>query len=79
MNPLILLIVILTVGLGVASIWVAVVDARADRAHQRWMRRNEMNRQRTRVAVQGIRHGYRGAGLDGQADHPDAIRKRTRP
>lgn len=79
MNPLVYLIIFLTVALGAAAIWVAVVDARADRAHQRWMRRNEVARERTRIAVKGIRYGYRGAGLDGQADHPDALRKHTRP
>lgn len=79
MNPLVILIIVLTVGLAVVSARFAILDARADRAHQRWMRRNEVARERTRVAVKGIRYGYRGAGLDGQADHTDALRKHTRP
>lgn len=79
LHPLAVLIVILFVFLAVVAGRFAVLDARADRAHQRWLRRNDVARERTRVAVKGIRHGYRGAGLDGQADHPDALRKHTGP
>lgn len=79
MNPYAMILIILTVALGAASLWLAVVDARADRAHARWMERNATDRERTRVHVAGIRHGYRGAGLDGRALRPDALRKHTRP
>jgi len=79
LHPLAVLIVILFVFLAVVAARFAILDARADRAHQRWLRRNELHRRRTQVAVKGIRYGYRGAGLDGQADHPDALRKNTRP
>lgn len=76
--PVITLIA-LTLGVASAALWLAVVDIRADRAHDRWMRRNEVRRRRTRIEVAGIRRGYRGMGLDGRADHTGALRKHTRP
>ena len=78
-NVLIAGIIILTVALGIAAGILAVIDARADRAHAQWMRRNEFRRRRTRVEVKGIRYGYRGAGLDGEAARTGATRKHTRP
>ena len=74
-----IIITVLTAALGVWATWLAVVDARADREHAKWMRRNEVRRRRTRVAVDGISRGYRGMGLDGRADHTGALRKHTRP
>lgn len=59
MNPYLLLIIVLTVGLGIVAARMAIIDARADRAHRQWMRRTELRRRRTQVVVQGIRHGYR--------------------
>lgn len=79
MNPYVILLIALTIALGIAGLTLAVVDARADRAHERWMRRNETRRRRVNVEVAGIRHGYRGTGLDGRADHPGALRKHTAP
>lgn len=74
-----LILIILTTALGAAAAYVEILDVRADRAHAKWMARNETNRERTRVNVAGISRGYRGAGLDGRADHPGAIRKHTAP
>lgn len=79
MNIWLLILIILTVTLGAAATYVAIIDARADRAHAKWMARNETNRERTRVNVAGISRGYRGDGLDGRADHPGALRKHTAP
>lgn len=79
MNPILILIIVMTVALGVAATWVAVLDARADRRHAQWMRRNELRRRRTQVAVQGIRYQTTGLGLDGEAAHTGATRKHTAP
>lgn len=76
--PLIVLIIMTTV-LGIAATWVAVLDARADRRHAQWMRRNELRRRRTQVAVQGIRYQTTGLGLDGEAAHTGATQKHTAP
>jgi hypothetical protein len=59
-----LIIAILTIVLAGVAIRFAVVDARADREHAKWMRRNELRRRRTQVEVAGISRGYRGTGLD---------------
>lgn len=79
MNIWVLILIILTTALGIASAWLAIIDARADRAHARWMTRNDINRERTRINVAGISRGYRGMGLDGRANHTGAIRKHTAP
>jgi hypothetical protein len=76
--PVIILIT-LTVLVAGACVVVAVVDTRATREHARWMARNEERRRRTSVVVAGISHGYRGMGLDGEADHPGAMHKHTSP
>lgn len=79
MNWPVITLIALTLGVATAALWLAVVDIRADRAHARWMRRNDVRRRRTRIEVAGIGRGYRGMGLDGRADHPGALRKRTGP
>lgn len=79
MNWPVIILITLTVLMAGAAVAVAVVDTREGREHARWMHRNEIRRRRTDVAVSGIRHGYRGMGLDGQADRPDAMHKHTRP
>lgn len=79
MNPLLVIIITMTIALGAACVWLWVVEARADRAHRQWMRRNEQRRRRTQTAVQGIRYGQAGVGLDGRANHTGALRKHTRP
>jgi hypothetical protein len=79
MNWPVIILITLTVLVAAACVTVAVIDTRATREHTRWMRRNEERRRRTSVEVAGISHGYRGMGLDGEADHPGAMHKRTSP
>ena len=79
MSAPVIILIVLTLGVGVSAVCLAVVDIRADRAHAQWMARNEERRRRTSVVLAGIRRGYRGTGLDGQADRPDAMHKHTEP
>ena len=64
MNWPVILLVALVLLLAAVGVWLALGDSRADREHAKWMRRNEIRRRRTEVEVAGIRHGYRGTGLD---------------
>lgn len=79
MNWPAIILITLTVLVAGACIVVAVSDARATREHARWMQANEERRRRTSVEVAGISHGYRGMGLNGEADHPGAMHKHTQP
>lgn len=64
MNWPVILLVVLVLLLAAAGLWLALGDSRAAREHAKWMRRDELRRRRTQVEVAGIRHGYRGTGLD---------------
>lgn len=79
MNWPVIILITLTVLTTAACVALAVVDIRADREHAQWMARNEERRRRLDVVLAGIRRGYRGTGLDGEADRPDAMHKHTEP